>query len=125
MCVCFFFHLFFRFLLIFWPSPARPCHCLGVATGGSPKSSHAALCVVVKCVGLITVSAEYVRKRLRQVTSEMVRQLSATAFVLIDALCRDEGLSRAFWNLHRALFASDVNRDGQGIGRCVAVWWID
>lgn len=52
-----------------------------------------------------------------QVTTEMVRQLSVTAFNLLDALCRNDGLSRSLWNVHRALFASDVNESGQGIGK--------
>lgn len=52
-----------------------------------------------------------------QVSSEMVRQLSATSFILMDALCRNDGLSRSLWNLHRALFASDVGQGGKGIGR--------
>lgn len=52
-----------------------------------------------------------------QVSSEMVRQLSATSFILLDALCRNDDLSRSLWNLHRALFASDVGQGGKGIGR--------
>ncbi|CBJ30457.1 1,3-beta-glucan synthase, family GT48 [Ectocarpus siliculosus] len=52
-----------------------------------------------------------------QVSSEMVRQLSATAFILMDALCRNDDLSRSLWNLHRALFASDVGQGGKGIGK--------
>eukprot|EP00903_Cladosiphon_okamuranus_P007590 g7363.t1 len=52
-----------------------------------------------------------------QVSSEMVRQLSASSFIILDALCRNEELSRALWNLHRALFASDVGQGGRGIGR--------
>ncbi|CAM9689894.1 unnamed protein product, partial [Ectocarpus fasciculatus] len=52
-----------------------------------------------------------------QVSSEMVRQLSATAFILMDALCRNDDLSRSIWNLHRALFASDVGQGGKGIGK--------
>lgn len=53
----------------------------------------------------------------QQVSSEMVRQLSATAFILMDALCRNDDLSRSLWNLHRALFASDVGQGGKGIGK--------
>ncbi len=52
-----------------------------------------------------------------KVTEEMVRQLSATTFFLLDALCRNDELSRSLWNIYRALFASDVGKGGQGIGK--------
>jgi len=54
---------------------------------------------------------------LLKVTEEMVRQLSATAFFLLDALCRNDKLSRSMWELYQGLFASDVGNGGQGFGK--------
>ena len=44
----------------------------------------------------------------------MVQQLSATAFILLDALCTNDDLSRSLWTLHRELFPSDVEKEGDG-----------